>query len=61
MGSTYNDFDECRVEPKTIAKCIDRIFESDIYDYSLSGKAWGEANSWSVLAPRYTEALEAIL
>ncbi len=55
-----NEFDEAVVDPRAIAAKIDEWYGRDIANYSLSGKAWAEDNSWDVLRPKYLQLLEEL-
>lgn len=57
ISSSYLEFDEARIEPKAIAAKIDEWVGCDIIDYSLSGREWAEANSWTALKPKWLEEL----
>lgn len=53
VSGAYQEYDEAVVAPEAIAETVDRIFGSDIADYSLSGKAWAQANSWDALRDQW--------
>lgn len=48
-------FDCAVYDPKEIAKTIDRFYNTDISQFSLAGKKWGEENSWSKLKDFYNK------
>ncbi len=52
------EYDEALVEPQLIAETLDRLHGADISEYSLSGKAWAETMSWSVLKPVWEGVLK---
>jgi hypothetical protein len=56
-ASGHLPVDESVIDPKDIAACIDQWYGRDITAYSLSGRDWAEATSWSVLRDRYLEVL----
>jgi hypothetical protein len=51
------EFDEAHFDPETIAATIDAWYGRDFSEYSQSGRAWAEENSWDRLKGRYIEAL----
>ena len=55
ISPSYFDFDECVVNPKTIAETIDAWYGKDITEYSLQAKAWAESNSWAAKKATLTE------
>lgn len=61
IGPPYNEFSEAIFNPKDIAAKIDELYDQDITDYSLSGKAWAESMSWATLKPRYQAFLQSVV
>lgn len=59
--SGHLEFDEAIVSPQAIAETLDNWHGKNITSYSLSGKSYGELNSWDILRPRYLAALESCL
>ena len=57
ISGAYKEFQEATVRPEDIAAKIDQVYDMDITEYSRSGKAWAEENSWELLKPRWVEAL----
>lgn len=57
ISSAYREFDGAVVTPAAIAAKIDQWYGKDIREASEYGIAWGAANSWSVLKPKYLEVL----
>ena len=57
ISGAYKEFQEATVRPEDIAAKIDQVYDTDISEYSRSGKAWAEENSWEKLKPRWVEAL----
>ena len=55
------EFEECTVDPHTIAAVIDSWYGQDIISYSQAGLEYAQANSFDVLKPRYLKALEGVL
>jgi glycosyltransferase involved in cell wall biosynthesis len=53
------EFREAIIDPKDIAITIDEFFNTDISEYSLTGKYWAEEMSWNALKPRYMEFLQS--
>jgi hypothetical protein len=49
------EFDSAIYDPEEIAKTIDLWYNVSITSFSLSGKAWGEANSWPALKDSYIQ------
>jgi hypothetical protein len=60
ISGAYLEYDEAEVRPEDIAATIDRLWDADIAEYSLSGKEWAEGHSWERLKPRWVEALQAL-
>lgn len=58
IGGSYLRFREAVVTPQAIAAKMDEWYGRDITELSLLGKAWAEANSWSVLKDRWVEELK---
>ncbi len=50
-------FEECTIDPRTLAHVIDEWYDKDITTYSMAGKMFREENSWENLKPRYLEAI----
>lgn len=61
IGPPYNEYDRAIFDPRTIAATIDAWFDKDISEYSCQGREWAAQNSWSVLKPRYIDALQNLL
>lgn len=57
VGGPYNDYLEATVTPEDIAAKIDEVYDADITQYSLDGRAWGEQMSWERLRPLWLEEL----
>jgi len=57
VGGAYREFKEAMIDPKDIAKAIDRVYGSDVTDYSLAGREWAKTMSWDVLGPFYRSLL----
>lgn len=57
VGGGYQEYDEALVTPEAIAETVDRVYGSDVTDYSLSGKAWAEMNSWANLKDRWVQEI----
>jgi len=51
------EFDCAIIEPKDIAKTIDRWYNKDITKYSLMGISWGDTNCWNNLKSFYEKHL----
>lgn len=49
VSGAYQEYDEAVVAPEDIAATVDRLYGTDVTEYSLSGKAWAEENSWERL------------
>lgn len=47
------EFDSAIVSPRDIANAIEKWYNKDITEYSLTGKKWAEENSWEALKPQY--------
>lgn len=54
----YTEFQSAIVDPKDIAETIDKWYGKDISNFSLQGKAWGQANSWAKLKKEYEKATQ---
>ena len=61
IGPGYLPFLRSEVDPKTVAKVMDDWYDADVEEYSLSGKAWAEDNSWATQKTRCLELLEGFL
>lgn len=57
ISGAYLNFEESVVSPRTLAAKIDDFYGRDVTEYSLSGKAWAEQNSWSALKETWLEVL----
>jgi hypothetical protein len=57
LSGAYLTFDECVIEPTTLAKKVDEWYDKDITDLSYAGKVFGEEMSWSNLKPVWLEEL----
>lgn len=55
------EFDRAVINPRKLAKTIDRWYDADIRALSSSGREWATANSWEVLKPVYMSHLENIV
>lgn len=53
-------FDRAVIDPRAIARTIDKWYGEDISDYSESGREWAETMSWEVLGPQYLSLLEGV-
>jgi hypothetical protein len=54
----YRPFNVADYDPRIIAQTIDEWFGQDIKKFSLQGKAWGEAQSWTNLKAKYLSLCE---
>lgn len=61
VGGPYNFYMEAKVLPEAIAAKLDSLHGTDISEYSLGGREYAEANSWSALKPLWTKELESML
>lgn len=64
VAAGYLEIDEARVEPRELARAMDRIYDAPadvVAGWSDAGRAWAEANSWAALGPKYRAALEGLL
>lgn len=57
-GGNCVEFERSVVDPVEIAKVIDRVYDTDIREYSESGRVWAERNSWEALKPEYLRVLK---
>lgn len=57
IGPGFNQFEESITDPMTIAGTINAWNGRDISAFSLRGKEWAEANSWSVWKSRYLDLI----
>lgn len=55
------EFEESVVDPRDLAKVLDRWAGVDVEVFSLSGKRWAEEHSWEQLKPAYEAALRSVL
>ena len=53
-------FKQAKYDIKQIANTIDEWYSKDIKEYSLSGKAWAEKNSWEQIKPQYMEIINNV-
>jgi hypothetical protein len=60
VSPSYMEFDEAIVSPKDIADTIEKWYNKDISDYSISGRRWAEENSWATHLNWYLYALEQL-
>lgn len=60
IGGSYLPYQEAVVDPKDIAATIDRLYDTDIQEYSLQGLEWSKTMSWDVLKPKIMEVLESV-
>jgi hypothetical protein len=54
------EVEESVIEPLDIAVTIDKWYERDISNYSLSGREWALRTSWKTLRSSYLEELEQV-
>ena len=57
---SYREFDECVVEPATIAAVINDWQGRDVERFSRAGLQWSVDNGWAKLGPVYRRVLERI-
>jgi hypothetical protein len=50
-------FDSAVIHPKDIAEMIDKVYNTDITEYSLLGKQFNEQNQWKILKEKYKELM----
>lgn len=60
IGPPYMEYENAVINPRDIAETIDRMYDTDITEYSLSGRAWAEENSWNLLGPKYIKILNEL-
>lgn len=59
IGPPYLEYDRAEYDPLIIASKVEEWYKKDISALSLTGKEWGEMNSWKVLKPLYLNLLES--
>ena len=59
IGGPYLEFDEAIVDPRQLAKHIDKWYDKPIEDYSIFGKDWASEHSWEVLKPQWMKVLQS--
>lgn len=53
VSGPYNEFDECIIDPKEIARVINEWQGRNISLYSCQGYHWAQSNSWEKLKPQF--------
>jgi hypothetical protein len=61
IGPPYAEIEEAVYDPRDIAAAVDRVYGSDLTEYSETGRLYAESMSWAVLGPRYRAVLEGLL
>ncbi len=60
VGGPYMEYDCAEFRPQDIAAKVDEWYGRDVSAYSLQGREWAEANSWTKLGPQYIQVLEEL-
>ena len=61
IGGGYLEFDECVLDPRTIAATMDEWYGKEITGYSLEALRWARLHSWELQKPKLMEILEGVL
>lgn len=56
-ATMVNTFKSAIIDPRDIAKHLEKWNNQDISQFSLWGKKWAEENSWEALKPKYEKIL----